>query len=221
MNKIKNIVLSVALLTSCANAIDYTQTKSVEADEKVSVPDTINMPYAKDYILIGKGKWDKALDNLVKQDKLFKEGNRLLTDNSTFIQKTVLANMDVESKTDDNKTKIIVVADYNGAIKKLSQSAKLNHNPVSAYEAVMISLKMYGGSIKNPISADMPILTKILYVNEVCEGYILYGGLMERQGKNEIAYDIYKNGLKNTKCSGWYQSVLGGKISLYKKAYSK
>lgn len=216
MLKISTILLGALIFASSLEAIEYGK---VEIGKKESIPKILDRPYVRDYIQIGHGLWNQSINHIVSNDPLFEEGNRMLTDPSKFIQKIVPANLDAESKIDINVTKIVVVEDFIGSMKKLSESAKTYQNPVSAYEAVIFSIKMFGKGTKSPIASDMPILLKLMYLNEVCEGYMLYGDLLERNGNKQGAYDVYKKGTENTKCSGWYQSVLAGKLSLYKKIY--
>lgn len=210
--------LLVVMLEVSIFAVDYKEVGRNIADTAV-VPQVINKPYAKDYILIGKGKWDNSIEQIVKSDPLFDQGNKMLSDPAYFVKKTVLAELDPEKF--DKTTKVASVADYENGIKKLAESAKTFQNPVSAYEAVMMSIKMYGKGAGNPIASDMHILTKLMYINEVCEGYLLHGEMLEKSGNNAMAYEVYKKGSENQKCTGWYQSVIGGKMSTFKRSLGK
>lgn len=217
MKRIFLFSILTIVLNGSLSAVEYKSTFNISGS--ASVPKVIDRPYAKDYILVGKGKWDQSIEQIVKSDPLFEQGNRLLSDPAYFVKKTVLAELDPEKF--DKTTKIASVADYENGIKKLSESAKTYQNPVSAYEAVMMSIKMYGKGVGNPIASDMHILTRLMYINEVCEGYILHGEMLEKSGNNQAAYDVYKKGTENQKCTGWYQSVLGGKLSTFKRSIGK
>lgn len=214
------VILAVTVFCGVgAHAIEYKQ--GLVSDNKSIIPLIIDKPYARDYILIGKGIWNSSVENIVKNDLLFDQGNKLLSDPAFFINKTVPAVLDPEARTTDKSTRVQSVADYENGIKKLAESAKTYQNPVSAYEAVTMSLKMYGKGATNPIVSDMHVLTKLLYNYEVCEGYVLYGEQLEKSNNKIAAYDVYKKGSENTKCAGWYQSVLGGKLSTMKRSVGK
>ena len=84
-----------------------------------------------------------------------------------------------------------------------------------------MSNNRYGKGRVSPVSSDYGILTKLLYKYEVCESYILYGEYLEGGGNRAAAFDVYKKGTEMSKCSGWFQSILGGKISLMKNQIIK
>lgn len=214
----KNMIfLAATMICSVgAHAIEYRQ--PIERNGS-AIPLIINKPYARDYVLVGKGIWNSSVENIVKNDLLFDQGNKLLSDPAFFINKNMPVTLDPESN--DKSMHIQSVADYANGIKKLAESAKTYQNPVSAYEAVTMSLKMYGKGQANPIVSDMYVLSKLLYNYEVCEGYVLYGEQLEKSNNKIAAYDVYKKGSENTKCTGWYQSVLGGKLSTMKRSVGK
>jgi hypothetical protein len=208
--------MGVVFFTLSAQAVEY---KQMTQTYTTASPTVIDMPYARDYVLVGKGVWNSSVENIVKNDPLFEQGNKLLSDPTLFVGKNMPVSMDPESK--EKTTHIQAVADYANAIKKLSESAKTYQNPVSAYEAITMSLRLYGKGQNNPIAADVYTLTKLIYNYDVCDGYILYGEQLEKNNNKVGAYDVYKKGAANTKCTGWYQSVLGGKLSTMKRTVGK
>lgn len=208
------LIILPCIFVSHVMGVQYTQVDP--QPEQLTIPALINIPYAKDYIQIGKGTWNASVESIVGRDQFFLHANGMLTDPKYFVQKNMPNSTDPESK--DKTMSMRAVPDYMNAIKELSQSAKTYQNPVSAYEAVVLSLRMFGKGQGNPIVSDMPILTKLLYINQVCEGYVLYGEHLESMGNKMGAYEVYQKGANEKKCTGWYQSVLGGKISVMKKS---
>lgn len=215
MREIALFILCCFVLT--ANAVEYktpTQQSTIQM-----VPKAIDIPYARDYLLLGKGIWNNNLERIVLSDQLFLAGNNMLADPSYYISRDTPASMDPESS--DHSTIKKSMPDMQGVIKKLVLSAKTYQNPVSAYEAVELSMKYFGKSTSSPIYGDIPVLSKLLYNYEVCDGYMLYGEQLEKSGNVLGAYEVYKKGAENQKCTGWYQSVIGGKISVLRKSIEK
>jgi hypothetical protein len=219
MQKSLIIFMALILMTAEAMSIDYTKKMKNEKNEELKIPKIIDFPYARDYISVGKGNWSESIEMIVKNDPLFVQGNNMLNKPEMFVQKNVFASNDPESG--DKTMKTINVADIENAVKKLAESAVTKQNPVSAYEAMMLSLKVYGKGEMNPIKKDMQIISKLLYLNEVCEGYVLYGEILEGSGNQAMAYDVYTKGMESKKCTGWYQSVIGGRLSMIKKSVNK
>lgn len=196
----------------------YASNQLLASDLKI--PTAIDSQYMREYITVGKGDWNPEIEKLVINDELFKKGNNLLTNKTTYVTKEVGAGDPENPKTKMTK-KMIEVPDIKNALQILRDSAISNNNPVSAYEVLTISLAHYGKGNTNPFVADFPKLSKLLYDKKVCIGYLHYGEFLESQNNFSGAYSVFKSGYEQIKCDGWYQAVLGGKMSKLRKASEK
>ncbi|MDD3465637.1 MAG: hypothetical protein PHE67_00690 [Campylobacterales bacterium] len=187
---------------------------------KTKVPESVDIPFAREYITVGKGEWNPSINAIVLKDEQFKLGNQMLTNKAYFTEKTISGG-NPENPQEKNKKKTVLTPDLKSALTKLRDSAFNNNNPVSAYEVLTISLRHYGKAKINPFYNDLSGLAKILFDKKVCIGYIHYGEYLESSGNYVDAYKVYKEGSEQTKCDGWYQAILGGKLSKLKKLSEK
>lgn len=133
-----------------------------------------------------------------------------------------MVSVDVDFTDPENKSapkKIIkqTLPDYVKALKEFKTSFDKNKNSIAAYQGLVLIKTVFN---KNKELEYFGKFSKALYDNEknICTSYIDYGETLQYGYYQKIdiqkATQVYKEGLVNKNCTGWYKNVLAGKIDL-------
>jgi len=122
---------------------------------------------------------------------------------------------DPENKHAPKKVVKQTLPDYVKALKEFKTSFDKNKNSIAAYQGLILIKTVFN---KNKELEYFGKFSKALYDNEknICIGYIDYGETLQNGYYQKIdttkALQIYKEGLANKTCNGWYKNILAGKI---------
>ena len=162
----------------------------------------------------GQYKGDRSFyDNQkLTQSKCFKKANSYIYDKK--YQKNIKITIGDPNVLKSQKVVTSKAPDYVSALRELASCAKDTNNPIAAWEGVKIIISFLGINYKTNV-ATYKELSRILYNDKSCDGYLNYGnifakGIAEKPDK-EKAMKIFKEG-KKLCTNSWYKVVFEMKL---------
>jgi len=181
--KLSRIIMITSLMVICANANELL----------LSSKYPIINAYEGQY----KGKRSFSDNQKFTQSKCFKKANAYLYNKK--YQKNIKITIGDPNVLKSQKVVTSKSPDYVSALRELASCAKDTNNPVAAWEGIKIITSYLGINYKTNI-ATYKKLSKILYNDKSCDGYLNYGdifakGIAEKPNKKK-AMKIFKEGKK-------------------------
>jgi len=170
-------------------------------------------PIVNGYIQQYKGDRSLSESKKLLKEQCFINANKFIYDDDKKVE--MVFDIKKSDVLKGMKNKKVKIANFNKALESLESCVKQTKNPIAAWEGMYIINSYFGLNNKENI-ATYKILSKVLYKDKSCDGYISQGKLYDEgygvKPNKKKALKIYTEGTKRC-TSTWHKIIFEMKIN--------